>query len=397
MRILHVVASYLPATRYGGTIVSVHGLCKALAARGHDVHVITTSVDGDGDSAVEHEVPVLVDGVTVWYFRSRHFRRLYWSPPLGHALRERMSGFDMLHTHAIYLWPMWAAARYAHATGVPHVLSPRGMLEKELIARKSALWKSALIGFKERRILEGASAIHVTSGREAEQARAFGFNLPPMIEIANGVDTQLPPADQSSPAIRELAAGSPFVLFLGRINWKKGLDRLVNALAQAPSVRAIIAGNDEERYGAQLRIQAQRLGVADRITFAGPVWGADKAVLLRAARLLVLPSYSENFGNVVVEAWAAGCPVVVTPEVGLADYIRTAGGGWVVDGSPAELGQRLASACADQELCARAGAIGRQLAEADFTWSGIAGKMERAYRDVISGRSTPTSTAASGG
>ncbi len=384
MRILHVVASYLPATRYGGTIVSVHGLCKALASRGHDVHVFTTSVDGAGDSAVDHDVPVRIDGVTVWYFRSRHLRRLYWSPPLDRALRERIAGFDILHTHAIYLWPMWAAARHASAAGVPHVLSPRGMLEKDLIERKSALWKSALIGFKERRILEGASAIHVTSGREAEQARAFGFNLPPVIEIANGVDTQLPQADGSSAAIRDLTAGPPFVLFLGRVNWKKGLDRLVNALPHAPGVRAVIAGNDEEGYGAQLLAQAQRLGVADRITFAGPVWGGDKAALLRAARLLVLPSYSENFGNVIVEAWAAGCPVVVTPEVGLADYIRKAGGGWVVGGSPTALGSQLAAACADREWCARTGEIGRQLAEADFAWPGIARKMESAYLDIIS-------------
>ena len=64
MRILHVAASYLPATRYGGTIVSVHGLCKALAARGHDVHVFTTSVNGDGDSEVVHGEPVMIDGVS---------------------------------------------------------------------------------------------------------------------------------------------------------------------------------------------------------------------------------------------------------------------------------------------------------------------------------------------
>ena len=70
MKLLHVVSSYLPATRYGGTIVSVHGLCRALAARGHDVHVYTTSVDGPADSAVPHGEPVDVDGVKVWYFQS---------------------------------------------------------------------------------------------------------------------------------------------------------------------------------------------------------------------------------------------------------------------------------------------------------------------------------------
>ena len=386
MRILQVVASYLPAVRYGGTIVSVHGLSRALAARGHDVHVFTTSVDGAGDSDVAHGVPVKMDGVSVWYFRSRHLRRLYYSPPLGAALREQLPQFDLLHTHAIYLWPLWRAASQARAVGVPYVVSPRGMLEKALIERKSALWKAALIGFVERRTLEGAAAIHVTSRREAEQAQAFGFNLPPLIEIPNGVEVDLAEAALPSAAISALIAGAPFVLFLGRINWKKGLDRLIAALAQAPEARVIVAGNDEEQYGEQLVAQAERLGVTGRIHFAGPVDGADKAALLKSARALVLPSYSENFGNVVVEAWAAGCPAIVTPEVGLADYIREAGGGWVVEGHPAALGRQLQTACADPELCARTGRVGRMLVEQDFTWSAVAQKMEAAYTSIIERR-----------
>ena len=145
VKILHVVSSYLPAVRYGGTIVSVHGLCKSLAARGHDVHVFTTSVDGPRDSAVRHGEPVGVDGVSVWYFQSRLLRRLYWSPPLGRALAARVGDFDVVHTHAVFLWPLWAAARAARRAGVPYVLSPRGMLEKRLIDQKSRAFKTAWI------------------------------------------------------------------------------------------------------------------------------------------------------------------------------------------------------------------------------------------------------------
>ena len=83
MRLLHVTPTYLPATRYGGPIQSVHGLCTALAARGHDVHVFTTNVDGRGDSAVPLARCVPTDGVGVWYFPSRWLRRLYWSPPMA--------------------------------------------------------------------------------------------------------------------------------------------------------------------------------------------------------------------------------------------------------------------------------------------------------------------------
>src|SRR5687767_10740193 len=123
LKLLHVVATYLPATRYGGTIVSVHGLCRALARRGHDVHVYTTSVDGPANSRVPHNVAVDVDGVQVWYFKSEHLRRFYVAPALGGMLREHVGRFDVVHTHAIYLWPLWSAARSAHRAGVPYVVS----------------------------------------------------------------------------------------------------------------------------------------------------------------------------------------------------------------------------------------------------------------------------------
>ena len=108
MRILHVTPTYLPATRYGGPIRSVHGLCRALARRGHAVHVFTTRVDGPADSAVPVGAPVGLDGVRVWYFDSPTARRLYWSPGLGRAhgepgdaddarvLAEQVEGFSRL-------------------------------------------------------------------------------------------------------------------------------------------------------------------------------------------------------------------------------------------------------------------------------------------------------------
>ncbi|MEZ5582503.1 MAG: glycosyltransferase [Candidatus Competibacteraceae bacterium] len=138
MRLLHVVPTYLPATRYGGPIYSVHGLCKALAARGHEVHVFTTNVDGPGDSDVPLTKPVRRDGVSIWYFPSRQLRRLYWSPPMAKALRKLMPGFDLVHLHSIFLWPTWMAARCARHCNVPYILAPRGMLVKELIQRKSS-------------------------------------------------------------------------------------------------------------------------------------------------------------------------------------------------------------------------------------------------------------------
>ncbi len=382
MKLLHVVASYLPARRYGGTIVSVHALCRALAARGHDVHVYTTSVDGPGDSPVPHGVPVDLDGVKVWYFTSKHLRRIYRSPALGAALRRHASDFQVVHTHGIYLWPLWTAAREAHRAGVPYVVSPRGMLEKELIEQKNAWLKASLIAFIEKQTLESAAAIHVTSRREADEAAGFGFNLRKVCEVPNGVEIETASEMPVSPAIARIITGSPYVVFVGRINWKKGLDRLIAALPHAESVRLVIAGNDEDAYQPTIEALATAAGVRDRVVFSGSVLGADKLALVAGSRALLLPSYSENFGNVVLEAMAAGRPVIVTPEVGVADLVRDTGAGVVVAGSPELLGGALASLVNDPAGGSAMGARGRAAA-ARFSWDSIAAQMEALYRSVI--------------
>src|SRR6185503_18906160 len=100
MRILHVVPTYIPAWRYGGPIHSVHGLCRALAARGHEVSVATTNVDGNQDSNVPLYRAVRLDGVDVHYFPSTLLRRLYYSPPMRRFIRDRLPQLDIVHTHS---------------------------------------------------------------------------------------------------------------------------------------------------------------------------------------------------------------------------------------------------------------------------------------------------------
>ena len=188
MRLLHVVPTYFPAVRYGGPIYSVHGLCAALAARGHDVHVFTTNVDGPGDSVVPLGQPVDMDGVKVWYFPSRWLRRLYWSPPMARMLKLEVGGFDLVHLHSVFLWPTWAAARAARRR-VPYVLSPRGMLVKDLVrARSRVRSRRAWIALIERANLARAAGIHVTSAVEEAELEEFGFTLSGRIfDVPNGV------------------------------------------------------------------------------------------------------------------------------------------------------------------------------------------------------------------
>lgn len=384
MRLLHVVPTYLPALRYGGPIRTVHALCRALAELGHDVHVFTTNVDGDGDSAVPLLSPVDLEGVKVTYFPSRVLRRLYWSPPMGRALAQQIAGFDAVHLHAVYLWPIWAGARAARASKVPYVISPRGMLVPELMRRKSRWAKAAWVALVERSNLEGAAAIHATSAVEAGHIAGFGWKLPPIAMIPHGVDD--PPVPSGSPLATDIAAavgGSAPVLALGRISWEKGLDRLIAALPLAPEARVVIAGDDADGHAAFLAGEAERFGVSGQVTIlARHVAGADKEALFAAARVFAMTSLSENFGLAAFEAMRRGVPVLTTADVGMSEIVRDAEAGLVVDPAPAAIAAGLNALLADASRSRIMGERGRAVVVAQYGWSTIAQRMEALYRSV---------------
>ena len=382
MRIVHVIPTYLPAVRYGGPLFTTHALCAALAAHGHHVQVITTNVDGASESPVPIDRPVLLDGVHVHYFPVRRLRRLYWSEAMAEALWKILPEASVLHLHSVFLAPTAMAAAIARRKRVPYLLAPRGALVPELFRRKSPYLKTAWLQLIERQNLRGASRLHVTSEAEYADASRLHVPLPPACVVPNGVD--VPDfASLPAPSARvEALTRQRYVLFLGRVSWKKGLDRLLACLP-GTALRLLIAGNDDERYTHVLMAQARALGVSAQVELIGPVAGADKWWLLRRACCLALTSYNENFGNVVVEAMAAATPVVVTPEVAAQSHVQTSRAGLVVQGEPEPLRQALAQYWNDDALRARAGEAGRKYVSEQLSWSGVAGQMLAQYERIL--------------
>jgi glycosyltransferase involved in cell wall biosynthesis len=384
MRLLHVVPTYLPARRYGGPIVAVHGLCRALAARGHEVEVYTTSIDGPHDSPVPHHEPVMLDGVKVRYFASPRLRRLSYAPALGRALRGAMAGCDVVHLHSVFLWPTWQAARSAQAANVPYVISPRGMLVKRLIESRSRFIKTAWIALIERSNLERAAAVHLTSEVERREIEKFGWRLRRTIVAANAVeDADGAVRNAPSADIAALGGGEPLVVFFGRLARVKGLDRLLRAFAQTEHGILAIVGADYEGLVEELLRLADALHIRHRVRLVTRiVTGADKEHVFAAARVLVLPSYSESFGNTVLEALQRGVPAIVTPEVGAAEIVVQSGGGLVVDGAAEPLGAALASLLDDPARAAAMGEAGRQYVQRHYSWQSVAGRMETLYQEL---------------
>lgn len=377
MRILHVSAYYAPAYVYGGPPRSIHGLCRALIARGADVAVLTTDANGDGALPPDVTGAGVFEGVPV-----RYFPRTWPNQPIGSralvaALRRELRHADVVHLHGLWNRVVWAASRAAAGAGVPYVLSPRGMFEAP--ARAHHGWRKRLSHLLfDQRVLAGAAALHATSAAERVTLEALG--LAPVTLVPNGIT--LP----SSPPPPAALDGPPMVLFIGRVHPIKRIDLLLDAFALVhaarPDARLVIAGPDER--GLQASLSARQPSLGGVVRWTGEVDAAQRTSLLRDARALVLCSDSESFGLTVVEAMAAARPVVVARTCGWTE-VSQQGAGLVVEQTIPALGAAIEHLLADPAGAAAMGARGFAFARERYSWGALA----PAFLDLYETARTP--------
>jgi glycosyltransferase involved in cell wall biosynthesis len=322
-----------------------------------------------------------LDGVAVWYFPVGWPRRLYRSPTMKRNLLATIHNYDILHLHSVFLWPTWVAASIARKENVPYIVSPRGMLVPDLIRAKSTAKKILSIAMFDRRLLEAADAVHFTSELERQECESVNIKPARSIVIPNGVD----PNEVKVETGKKKDKGS-YVLYLGRINWKKGIDRLMRAVAQLPDTSLIIAGNDDGNYRSQLEVLAGQLGMNGRTNFPGAVRGREKWELLSGAAVLVLPSLSENFGNVVLESMLVKTPVIVTKGVGTAEIVNRVGAGFVTGSEPEKIARGIRKILESADLSRQCGEAGYKAVMRDYSWNSIGRTMTEAYREILARR-----------
>lgn len=393
MKILHIVPTYYPASRYGGPIKSVHGLNKWLIKKGTEVVVYTTNLDGESVLNVPFEEPVNVDGVKVFYFPVS-FRPWQYSPRFRQALAKNAKEFDLVHITSVFLAASTLGAYYAKKNNIPYIISPRGSLMVEPLKKGflKNLKKKIYIFLIEKKNLAGAAAIHFTTEMEKREYLKAGLPLRHAIVIPNGCETR---KEYESTKSRNnfqrkfnIGDDKKIVLFLSRLSWKKGLDTLIPAFAevvkQEPKAVLVIAGGDEENYKKEieLKIENCKLKIGNEVIFTGMLLGNDKAAACAASDVFVLPSYAENFGMAVVEAMAAGLPVIVTKGIGISNEVKKAGAGIVIDKNENQLAEAILKILGNPDSAGRMGEAGRKLVEAEFSWPKIAEKFIKEYNKI---------------
>lgn len=387
MKVLHIVPSYLPAIRYGGPIYSVHSLNKWLVKLGVDVTVYTTNADGAENLDVPLGREVNLDGIKVFYFPLGAFRGWFYSKELKEAIKNNIKDFDLVHITSVFLSASTLGAHYAKKFNKPYVISPRGSLMSAPL-RKGAFKKKLYLGLVEKKNLKNASAIHFTVSAEKDEYLKNGLPMRKSIIVPNGLDMVEFPADFPKGIFRKrynIGNNQKVILFLSRISWKKGLDVLIPAFADVAKkencVLAIVGG-DDEGYKKVVEAEIKKFSIEEKVIFTGMLSGEEKLSAYADASIFVLPSYAENFGNVVLEAMAMSLPVVVSPDVGLASIVKEKDCGLVVKRNSSELSTTILELLGNEKLRNEMGARGRLAVENDFAWQKVAEKFISEYEKL---------------
>jgi glycosyltransferase involved in cell wall biosynthesis len=392
MRILHVIPTI--SARYGGPAKACGEMSMALADRGHEVEIYTTNYDGFG-GYVQPSVAPLSDrrsDITVRTFPvdvpPDYFRI---SRPLARALNEALPAIDVLHVHSLYLFTTLASGFFAHRHKVPLILRPHGTLDPYIYPRHRGR-KFVVEWLYQNRMFKRAAAVHYTTEEERTLAAPYTFGRPGFVApLGLNIDDYRPlPPRGSFRARHPETRDKAILLFLGRINFKKGLDVLAKAFGeirkQRDDVHLVIAGPDNDGLKPKVEEWLRAEGVLAETTFTGMLMGEAKLAALQDADLFVLPSFSENFGIAVIEAMACGLPVLISDKVNIHREIDKAGAGRVEPVDPARFAAGVLAMLADKTKLRQQGERGIETVKSLFNWPSIGERLEHVYQAVAEGR-----------
>jgi len=307
------------------------------------------------------------EGASLQLFRSFGSGAFATSPSLVRWATRNAKQFDVVHVHGLFNPISSLAARGCIHAGSAVIIRPFGTLSRYTFAHRRTALKRVYFSLLERRNISHASGIHFTTATEKDEAKWRGLSFDQRAYV-------VPPPfihDVDRTALDDSAPDTPTVLFLGRLNRVKNIEALLEAWPAvrqySPAAKLAVAGPGDRRYVAGLMQRARRLGINGDVRFAGIVSGPEKESLLRSASVVVLPSFHENFGMVVLEAVAAGVPVIVSPDVQLAPFLRESGLGTVVNPQPELLAEAITATLLDAELKERVRRTGKAAVSKSFS------------------------------
>ena len=377
MRTTHICPSYKPAYIYGGPIMSVSKLCEALSKAGYRTEMLTTTANGKAALTVPTHAPVHLDGVLVYYFKCVSNAPTHFSPALlWHLIFKK--DIKLLHLHSWWNSVVVLACLLAKMKKIPVLLSPRGMLTPYTLKNKNRVFKSIIHQLFGDGLLKYC---HVHASTEKEKQDMLSFIKPKSITVIPNL-IRLPEIHQSSFSNSNL---NPVInlIFLSRLEEKKGLGILFRALSKVNfKWQLTIAGTGEIRYIKRLKSLALHLGIASSLKWLGYVHDEEKFNILAKHDLMVLPSHNESFANVVIESLLVGTAVVISDQVGLAEYVSCKNMGWVSKLTADDFGHAITDAHTNQQQRKRIRQQAPNIIKEDFSDQSLITQYLRLYKSI---------------
>jgi glycosyltransferase involved in cell wall biosynthesis len=341
MKVLHITASYKPAYIYGGPIMSVSQLCENLQSNGDEVTVYTTTANGSEELNVPAGKEQNVNGVRVFYFKRLTKDHSHFSPELLKTLWNKHRSYDVIHVHSWWNLVSILSVLVCWLRGRKVIVSPRGMLSDYTYQTNHSLMKKIIHGTIGNFLLKRVK-FHATSEDEKRELKKM-FPSASVTVIPNFVKLSDHTFTKKQNDLFKL-------IFLSRIDPKKGLELLFDSLKDTRiNYRLYIAGTGENEYVEKLKNNVNNSPLAGNIEWMGNVQGEEKFRLLNECDLLILPSYNENFANVVIESLSVGTPVLISENVGLADYVEENDFGWICTTDPKSISGKIMQAYTDTD------------------------------------------------
>ncbi|VEP11465.1 Glycosyl transferase group 1 [Hyella patelloides LEGE 07179] len=388
MKILQIVPSI--SLVYGGPSQMVLGLSEALANQGIEVTLVTTNSNGDAGQPpldVPLGKPIKQHGYEIIYFPCSPFKRYKFSLDLLQWLSNNAANYDLAHIHALFSPVSTFSATVARQKKLPYVLRPLGTLDPADLQKKKLL-KKLYGSLLEKPNLASAAAVHFTSEEEAKVSERYGTTTNDLI-IPLGV--KIPdnfPAPKTAREQFGIDETVPLILFMSRIDPKKGLDLLLPALKtlqkEGWQFHFVLAGANPQDpvYENSIKEQITNSPLGDISTIAGFVQGEAKLALLQDANIFVLPSYYENFGIAVAEAMATQTPVLISNKVHIWEAIQDAGAGWITPCNQEKLTETLRKTLQNSQDWEQIGSNARNLVKDKYSWNAIAKQLITAYSQL---------------
>lgn len=390
-RVLHVIPSVSP--KHGGPSFALPLITRASALQGLRTTIATTDDNGPGERLrvqLNELVPHQQGETGILYFKKNtEFYKV--SLGLRRWLRAHVTDFDVVHIHALFSYSSYAAATAARRNGIPYVVRPLGVLNRWGIDNRRRAIKKLSLKLVELPILRNAAAVHFTS--EAEQTEAIEA-VPDLAKIRSAV-IPLPiemPATLAS-ARRFNSHSGACVLFLSRIDKKKGIELLLEAFArvaqQGTNVRLLVAGAGEPGYVDSLKQKAKDLRISQCVEWRGFVEGKAKAAAFNEADVFVLPSYSENFGIAAAEALAAGVPSVISSRVAVGAAAGGAGAAVAIEPTVDRIAAALMLLLSGPQLRRKLSEKAVAFVRENYSFEAVGCQLAELYNRVERGTSPP--------